>query len=142
MIKIKSFEDLQQLHKKAKANLGKQEAKVQVKVHLGSCGIASGANSIIDAFSREISKQKLPGIVVQKAACIGLCDIEPVVTVLVPGKEKVIYYNITEDKVKSIIDDHLVQGKPVRDWALDLNSPRIKLQEIRVLHNQDLDPMN
>jgi len=48
---------------------------------------------------------------VEKAACIGLCGVEPTVTVLVPGQEKVIYFSVDNEKVKRIIKEHLLGGK-------------------------------
>ena len=140
--RIASPADFKLLHEKAKAKLARQEAKTQVKVHLGSCGIASGANKVLKTFIDGVADRKLAKTVVVKAACIGLCDIEPVVTVLVPGQEKVVYTQVNPEKAGRIIEEHLVGGKAVTEWALDLNAPRMRLQEIRVLHNQDLDPMD
>ena len=85
---------------------------------------------------------QLEHIVVEKAACIGLCGVEPTVTVLIPGEEKVIYYSVDGEKVKRIITQHLLRGKPVKEWMMDLKAPRMAMQETRVLHNQDLDPMD
>ncbi|MCK4782926.1 MAG: NADH-quinone oxidoreductase subunit F, partial [Desulfobacteraceae bacterium] len=122
--------------------LAKREEQIQVKVHLGTCGISSGANKLFEVFNREVELRKIPNVIVSSAGCIGLCGYEPVVTILVPGKEKVIYYDLDEDKVYRIIEEHLIKGKMVNEWMLDLNSPWFKLQEIRVMRNQDLDPMD
>jgi (2Fe-2S) ferredoxin len=137
---IKNIEELKSFQEKAKAKLVEAESQFQVKVHLGSCGIASGAERVYEAFRREMDKRKLPGIVIQRAACIGLCDIEPVVSILIPGEEKVIYHDVDESKVDRIINDHLLRGKAVTEWAFDMNSPRMKLQETRILLNQYQDP--
>ncbi len=155
MIKqLKSAAELNKIYEAARAKQSKLEAQIQVKVHLGSCGIASGADKVLEAFNRELDVLKLhqttrgekveqlKNIVVQKAACIGLCGIEPTVTVLVPGKEKVVYYSVDDSKVKRIIKEHLLQDQPIKEWMLDLKAPRMALQETRVLHNQDLDPMD
>ena len=147
---LKSVAELNTLYESAKAKMAGLEQQTQVKVHLGSCGIASGADKVLDAFNKELAALKtgsestaqLEHIVVEKAACIGLCGVEPTVTVLVPGKEKVIYFSVDGDKVKQIIKDHLIGGKPVKKWMLDLKAPRMAMQETRVLHNQDLDPMD
>jgi NADP-reducing hydrogenase subunit HndB len=151
---LKSVADLNKLYESAKAKQVVVDAQTQVKVHLGSCGIASGADKVLAAFNRELDVLKLHettrgekveplnNIVIQKAACIGLCGIEPTVTVLVPGQEKVIYFSVDDAKVKRIVKEHLIQGKPIKQWMLDLKAPRMALQEIRVLHNQDLDPMD
>ncbi|MBN1189656.1 MAG: FAD-dependent oxidoreductase [Dehalococcoidales bacterium] len=141
MIKtIKNVEELKLFHEQAKAKADELESQFQVKVHMGSCGIASGAEKVYETFIREMEKRKLPGIVIQKAACIGLCDIEPVVSIFVPDEERVIYYDVNEEKALRIIEDHLLRGKPVTEWVFDSNSPRMKLQETRVMQNQYSDP--
>jgi NADH-quinone oxidoreductase subunit F len=140
--RLKSAEDLAELTKQAEARLAKKEEQIQVKVHLGTCGISSGASKLLGVFNEEVELRKIPNIVVSSAACIGLCGYEPVVTILVPGKEKVIYHDLDEDKVYRIIEEHLAKGNVVNEWVMDLNSPWFKLQEIRVMRNQDLDPMD
>ena len=142
MKRLASVEELTKLRDKIRDRLSKQEKKTQVKVHLGTCGISSGANKVLEAFQRGVKNRKLSDVSVLKAACIGLCDREPVVTVVHPSNGKTIYCDLTEDKVPQIIEQHLVRGKEVEEWKLDPDDPLLKLQEIRIMHNQDLDPMN
>lgn len=142
MKSLSSAKELVNLREQARRKLAEQEKKVQVKVHLGTCGISSGANKILDAFLREAEGRRLSNVIVLKAACIGLCGVEPVVTVIQPGNVRTLYVNLTEDKVSRIVAEHLVGGKPVEEWTLALDAPRLKLQEIRVMRNQDLNPMN
>jgi NADH-quinone oxidoreductase subunit F len=153
MKQMNSVAELSQIYESAKAKQAELGKQIQVKVHLGSCGIASGADKVLEAFNQQIIALRIhensigkktaahPPIIVEKAACIGLCGIEPIVTVLVPGNEKVLYSNVDATKVKRIIAEHLLLGKPVKEWMVDLKAPRMAMQEIRVLHNQDLDPM-
>ncbi len=142
VVPLSSVEELKNLREQAQARLAEQAKKIQVKVHLGTCGISSGANKILEAFVRQVDSRKLSDVIVLKAACIGLCGREPVVTVIVPGEEKVIYSDLDEDKVSRIVDQHLVGGRPVKEWVLPLDEPLLRFQEIRVMHNQDLDPMD
>jgi len=139
---LASVKELTQLRDKIQERLAKQEKKIQVKVHLGTCGISSGANKVLQAFQQGVENNKLSDVSVLKAACIGLCDREPVVTVVHPATGKTTYYDVTEDKVSKIIEKHLIKNKVVDEWKLDTTDPLLKLQEIRVMHNQDLDPMN
>ena len=139
---LASAEELTKLRDKIRGRLSKQDKKIQVKVHLGTCGISSGANKVLEAFQRGVESHKLSDVTVLKAACIGLCDREPVVTVVHPTNGKTTYYDLTEDKVLKIIEQHLVRNKVVKEWKLDTDDPLLKLQEIRIMHNQDLDPMN
>jgi NADH-quinone oxidoreductase subunit F len=142
MKRLASVEELIKLRDKISEKLSKQERKIQVKVHLGTCGISSGANKTLEAFQQGIESRKLSDVTVLKAACIGLCDREPVVTVVHPTKGKTTYYDLSEDKVPQIIEQHLIRDKVVEEWKLDSDDPLLKLQEIRIMHNQDLDPMN
>jgi len=142
MKRLASVEELTKLRDKIREKLSEQEKKTQVKVHLGTCGISSGANKTLEAFQQEVESRKLSNITVLKAACVGLCDREPIVTVLQPSKGKTIYYDLTEDKVPKVIEQHLIGNKVVEEWKLDPGDPLLKLQEIRVMHNQDLDPMD
>ena len=139
---LKSVEELESLREQAQARLAELEKKIQVKVHLGTCGIASGANKVLETFIREVETRKLSDVVVLRAACIGLCGREPVVTVINPGNGKVIYCDLDEDRVPRIVEEHLVGGSPIKEWTLALDAPLFKLQEIRIMHNQDLDPMD
>src|SRR4030042_6996732 len=139
---LASAQELTKLRDKIKERLAKQEKKIQVKVHLGTCGISSGANKVLAAFQQGVEKHKLSDVIVLKAACIGLCDREPVVTIVHPTKGKTTYYDLTEAKVPQIIEQHLVRNKVVEVWKLDTDDPLLSLQEIRGMHNQDIDPMD
>ena len=91
MKRLTSVKELQALREQAQARLAEQEKKIQVKVHLGTCGIASGANKVLEAFVREVKARKLSDVVILRAACIGLCGVEPVVTVIEPGNGSPVY---------------------------------------------------
>jgi NADH-quinone oxidoreductase subunit F len=140
MKSLMSVVELDNLRDKARANLVELEKKTQVKVHLSTCGISSGASKILDTFTREVEKLKLANVVVLQASCIGLCSLEPMVTIIPSRGERFVYVELTEDKVRRIVEEHLGRGKPVNEWLLDLNQPMLKLQTIRIMHNQDLDP--
>ena len=44
MKRLTSVEELQSLRERAQKQAAEREKKIQVKVHLGTCGIASGAS--------------------------------------------------------------------------------------------------
>jgi NADH:ubiquinone oxidoreductase subunit F (NADH-binding)/NADH:ubiquinone oxidoreductase subunit E len=154
MTKLNSVVELNQLYEKSKTQQAVRDGHIQVKVHLGSCGIASGADKVLDAFNKELdllklhaatrneADDKVNSITIEQASCIGLCGIEPIVTVLIPGQEKVLYSSVDAAKAKRILEEHVIQGKPVQEFVLDQKAPRIALQETRVLHNQDIDPLS
>ena len=140
MKKVASIKDLNKLAENARAKMAEREAKTQVKVHLGTCGISSGAREVLDAFHNGVVEKNLTNVVISNAGCIGLCGCEPVVTIEIPGEKKVIYNNLDKARVNRIINEHLIEGKPVSEWAMDLDDPQFKYQEIRIMHNQGFDP--
>jgi (2Fe-2S) ferredoxin len=140
--RLSSFEELNKLREAAQSKLAERAQKIEVKVHLGTCGIAGGAKLVQDAFIKEVNSRKLSNVVITEAACIGPCEREPVVTVIHPQKGRVIYANLTPEQVPTIVEKHLIKGEVVKDLLLDLESPTFKLQNIRIMHNQDMDPMS
>jgi len=142
MKRLASADELTKLRDQIRDGLTRQEKKTRVKVHLGTCGISSGANTVLEAVQREVADRKLADVEVLKAACIGLCDREPVVTVLDTAGGETTYHDISADRVPQLVEQHLVKGKVLDDWVLNPDDPLLKLQELRVMHNQDLDPMS
>jgi NADH-quinone oxidoreductase subunit F len=142
MKRLASVEELTEFRDKIVERLSKRDKKTQVKVHLGTCGISSGAKKVLESFQREVEGRRLSNVTVLKAACIGLCDREPTVTISHPTTGVTTYYDLSEDKVPQVIEQHLIKDKVVDEWKLDRNDPLLKLQEIRVMHNQDLDPLS
>ncbi len=118
---MKTLEELMALRDAAKANLTTREDSSEVTrivVGMATCGIAAGARPIMAKFVDEIAKRNLNNVTVAQTGCIGMCQYEPIAEVLVPGKEKVTYVQLTEEKVAKIIVDHVVNGKPVVEYTI------------------------
>jgi NADH-quinone oxidoreductase subunit F len=119
------------------------DRRIKVKVHLGTCGISAGALEVWKRFQEEIAARRLEdNVALSKAGCIGMCSMEPNVTVIAPSGEAVTYKEVTPDKVPRIIEEHLINGNPINEYLLDPNDPFVKFQVRRVMRNQDIDPMN
>ena len=65
---------------------------------------------MLNAFVDEVNKRHLEHVTVTQTGCIGMCQYEPIVEVLVPGQEKVTYAKMTPEKVARVVVDHLVNG--------------------------------
>jgi NADP-reducing hydrogenase subunit HndB len=90
----------------------------RIVVGMATCGIAAGARPVLGKFSEEIEKRGLANVTVTQTGCIGMCQYEPIAEVMVPGKEKVTYVKLTEEKVARIIADHIVNGIPVAEYTV------------------------
>lgn len=118
---MKSLEELKAIRDKAlnQVNLRKErEDGTRVVVGMATCGIAAGARPVLNAFVTEIEKRGVTGVKVTQTGCIGMCRLEPIVEVYVPGHEKVTYVHMTEEKALRVVAEHLINNKPVAEFTV------------------------
>jgi NADP-reducing hydrogenase subunit HndB len=118
---VKTLAELQAIRDKARMQMkmrGDNREAVRVVVGMATCGISAGARPVLNAFVNEIEKRHLENVVVTQTGCIGMCQFEPIVEVMAPGKEKVTYAKVTADKVARIVAEHLVNGNPVMEYTI------------------------
>ena len=117
-------EDLDKIAKTMRKAMSLREGagRVRVTVHMGTCGIAAGARKIMSAVMRCVDEHGADDVIVTTSGCAGLCSKEPMITVELAGEAPVKYVDVTEEKVKEIFADHVVNGKIVADYALAIGS--------------------
>jgi len=117
-----SLEDLKKLRDEKKTDMRKREAdgkETQVIVGMGTCGIAAGAKTTLDAFITGLDEYKLvDSCLVRQTGCMGLCHSEPTVEVIVPGMPPVIYGNVDGKVAKEIILKHLIGKEMLSGYVL------------------------
>ncbi len=118
--------DLEKIREKTRktANLRQGKARAKITVHMGTCGIAAGAREILTALMKEIEKEKIKDIIITTSGCAGLCSREPMATVEISGKAPVKYVDLTKDKIRKILDKHILTGSIVNEYALAIGSER------------------
>src|ERR1022692_1889330 len=79
---------------------------LQIRVGLGSCGIASGAEAVRDAIER-VAKEAGANGIVKTVGCNGMCHCEPLVEVLEPDGAVVLYGNVTAQTAEQIARRHI-----------------------------------
>lgn len=77
---------------------------IQIIVGTGTCGNASGAQATIAEFKKIVDEKGLKDVKIRSVGCMGLCSYEPVVEVVAPGMEKVIYGGVKADKAAQVVD--------------------------------------
>lgn len=118
---MKSLEELKALREQMqnKMNLRKEDGEtIRVVVGMATCGIAAGARPVLSAFIDEVNKRRMQNVQVTQTGCIGVCRLEPIVEVYVPGQEKVTYVKMTAEKVPTIVAEHLVNRQVVTDYTI------------------------
>mgnify|MGYP002626458007 CR=1 FL=1 len=120
----KSFADLMEIRNRTlnQVNLRvDNEGGTRVVVGMATCGIAAGARPVLKAFSEEVSKRELKNVTVAQTGCIGMCRLEPIVEVTVPGQEKVTYVHMTPEKASRVVAEHIVNKQPVKEYTIGAN---------------------
>ncbi len=119
---IKSLDELKKLREEAlaKRKVKTESGQVQVIVGMGTCGIAAGARDAMKAILDTIEKDGLTGIVVTQTGCIGLCEREPIVQVIVGEQPKVTYGKVNADVARRIMSEHVVGGKIVENHVIPM----------------------
>ena len=84
---------------------------------LGTCGIASGGRTLLDVAKTEVEQAGID-VDMYSVGCIGMCYAEPLIDIKLPGRPRVTYPHMTEEKLIRILREHLVDGTPVSDLAM------------------------
>jgi NADP-reducing hydrogenase subunit HndB len=120
-----TIEDLAAIRDSAKRKMTLRQGagRVKITVHMGTCGIAAGAREIMMTVMKEIESRDLHDVIVTNSGCAGLCSQEPMMTIEVLGQPAPVkYVFLTPEKVRRILDLHVVQGRVVPEFALALGS--------------------
>jgi NADP-reducing hydrogenase subunit HndB len=115
--KIKSPQDLAALKEKAKADLDLRMGpkEIQITVHMGTCGIAAGARDVMAALMEELASAGISNVTLRQSGCLGLCDREPMATLVDKDGQEFRYGKLNQKKVHRIVQQHVVEGSPVVD---------------------------
>lgn len=118
---MKSLKELEEIRNRTLDSVGLRKDRssgARVVVGMGTCGIASGARGILLSFIEEARVRNITDMTVVQTGCIGACRLEPMAEVFMPGSEKVTYVNLTSEKVRRIISEHIVNGKSVDEYTI------------------------
>jgi NADH-quinone oxidoreductase subunit F/NAD(P)H dehydrogenase (quinone)/NADP-reducing hydrogenase subunit HndC len=110
----------------------KQDTKrVKITVHMGTCGIASGAQKIMDSLTEVIKTEKRHDIILTSSGCAGLCSREPMVTVEAFNQPPVKYIDVNDKKIEEIYSSHVTNGNVVGKYAIAYGNEKKPFSELR-----------
>ena len=118
---MKSLEELKASREKMQKQMDvreNNEDNIRVVVGMATCGIAAGARPVLAAFLEEVAKRELKNVTVTQTGCIGVCRLEPIAEVYVPGEEKVTYVKLKPEMVPRIVTEHLVNHNVVTEYTI------------------------
>ena len=119
---IKSLEELKRVREEAlqKKLMKAAAGNVQVIVAMGTCGIAAGARDTMKSVLNFIETNNLSGVSVTQTGCIGMCEQEPILQVVIGENPKVTYGKVNVEVAEQIMKQHVQNGMPVKDYVLPI----------------------
>lgn len=122
MLTIKNLDDLKRIREEAlqKRKVKTESGQIQVIVGMGTCGIAAGARDAMKSILETIERENLQGIVVTQTGCIGLCEREPIVQVVIGEQPKVSYGKVTPEIARQIMMNHVKNGEILKSNVINI----------------------
>ena len=111
-----TFDDIQSRAKSEWDSLYNGEI-THILVGTASCGRAAGALAVVEAFQKELARKEAAAKVTE-VGCIGLCSLEPLVTIIKPDSLTVCYGNVSPQVVPTLVDGYVLGDDPCFDLAL------------------------
>ncbi len=126
-MKIQSTADLETIRREYSNRLYYPDA-TKVLVGMASCGIAAGGKAAYDKALQEFPPGN--GLNISQTGCLGFCEAEPLVEITANGRPRVVYQNITEDKIGDVIHSYLENDFKKTKWILgQVRDPRSLMED-------------
>ncbi len=105
--------DLKKIKEKVHADMSLRDGdrRVKITVHMGTCGIASGAREVLDTLLQEIAQANVHDVFVTTSGCMGLCSREPLVTVEIANQDPIKYEYMNPNKIRQVFKRHILDGE-------------------------------
>ena len=107
---------------------------VEIRIGLGSCGIASGAEAVRDVLQRAAK--------VKTVGCNGMCYREPLVQVVEPGGRVTFYSNVTVESARRMVRRHFRPAAGVGMSADTARTSACATKRIVLENCGEIDPLN
>ncbi|MFC1597635.1 ferredoxin [Planctomycetota bacterium] len=117
---IASRKELEAVREKARSevNLRSGPKEMQITVHMGTCGIAAGGREVLSELADALSTAGKENVDLRKSGCLGRCDQEPMMTVTEQSGVQFLYGNLDKQRVREIVQEHIVAGRPVQHYIV------------------------
>ena len=110
---------------KEKIDRDKTLGKIEIHIGNATCENAAGAQKVRDEFEKLIEASGRDDIIIKQTGCTGRCSAEPIIGIFTPGSSPYKYESVTEEKVRRIFTEHVINGQLVTDYLLDKTTSNI-----------------
>jgi len=84
--------------------------KPLITIGNATCGRSAGSIEVMDAIRAEAAQHGIECNIIE-VGCIGLCYMEPIVSIKKPGQPAVVFGNVTLKQVKGLVQNYLVHDE-------------------------------
>ncbi len=112
---MKTLEELKKLRDESLKKMTMRDIKdgFRIQVGMGTCGIASGARPILNAFLEQVEIHDLKNVTVTQVGCMGECAYEPMAEIIDEAGQSYTYCNLTMPLVQEIVTKHIINHEPI-----------------------------
>lgn len=125
MVQIKSVDDLKKIRASIQENNQKAVTNndnvdiIKINVAMATCGIASGAKTVMNFLIEELPKRNIVANVKQ-TGCMGYCYAEPTLEITLPNENPMVFGYVDVKKADEIIEKFIKKGELV-DGIIPIN---------------------
>ncbi|MCL2624366.1 MAG: SLBB domain-containing protein, partial [Planctomycetaceae bacterium] len=77
--------------------------KPVIYIGTGTCGLGAGAAATLAVTKNYLADKNIDAEIIE-VGCVGLCAVEPILDLQLPGKNRISFQHVTDDKVNSVLD--------------------------------------
>lgn len=121
MDRIRSLQDLEDARTEAvhEETAESQGCPFEIRVSLGSCGMAAGASETWEAIQQFIDSDDWKGVHTKIIGCTGMCALEPIVQVVEKDQPTVTYGKVIPTVVRRIFSDHIEKHILLQEYVVE-----------------------
>lgn len=99
---------------------GENKAVIRIATCMATGGIAAGSAAVFDVLTNELCERQHLRVEIVRKGCVGMCRLDPLVDVFVHGQANVTYVKMTPEKMRRVIEEHILLGHVVEEYTLHL----------------------
>ncbi|MDA8088751.1 MAG: NADH-quinone oxidoreductase subunit NuoF [Nitrospiraceae bacterium] len=126
--------------------MGSKAKDIEIKVCMGTGGIAAGGEEVLNTFEKLLSRADIQAKVDRncashKVGCRGFCARDVLVDVVIDG-QRTTYQYIKPDMVLRVIEEHIIGGNPVEEWKIQDDYRAFHGRQVKVVLSDcgEIDP--
>lgn len=94
----------------------------------GTCGLGAGAGKSLRKIKNYLAEKAIDAEIVE-VGCVGLCAKEPIVDIQLPGRTRISFCEMTEDKVDSLLDSVFAGKIPAENVLAQFRNGKLQAWE-------------